>query len=60
MIQMATATKSVVTELRMVPNQPLTFSDDKKPRTEDKFIAYTWDKFLKTGRRYLAGPAADD
>src|SRR5215475_6994742 len=22
----------VVTELRMVPNQPLTFSDDKKPR----------------------------
>src|SRR5262245_49064834 len=48
-IQIATATKSVVTELRMVPNQPLTFSDDKKPRTEDEFIAYTWDKFLKTG-----------
>src|SRR5215470_15273688 len=48
-IQVATATKSVVTELRMVPNQPLTFSDDKKPRTEDEFIAYTWDKFLKTG-----------
>src|SRR5262245_56855569 len=48
-IQIATATKSVVTELRMVPNQPLTFSDDKKPRTEDEMIAYTWDKFLKTG-----------
>jgi PhoPQ-activated pathogenicity-related protein len=39
----------VVTELKMIPNQPLTFSDDKKSRTEDEFIAYTWDKFLKTG-----------
>ena len=48
-IQVAMATKSVVTELRMVPNQPLTFSDDKKSRVEDEFIAYTWDKFLKTG-----------
>jgi PhoPQ-activated pathogenicity-related protein len=48
-VQIATATKSVVTELRMVPNQPLTFSDDKKPRVEDEMIAYTWDKFLKTG-----------
>ena len=49
MIQIATTTKSVVTELRMVPNQPLTFSDDKKPRTEDEMIAYTWDKYLRTG-----------
>ncbi|MBO0858863.1 MAG: PhoPQ-activated pathogenicity-related family protein [Chloracidobacterium sp.] len=48
-IQIATETKSIVTELRMIPNQPLTFSDDKKPRVEDEFIAYTWDKFLKTG-----------
>ncbi len=48
-VQIATSTKSVVTELRMVPNQPLTFSDDKKPRTEDEMIAYTWDKYLKTG-----------
>lgn len=48
-VQIATATKSVVSELRMVPNQPLTFSDDKKPRTEDEMIAYTWDKFLRTG-----------
>ncbi len=48
-IQIAKATKSVVTELRMIPNQPLTFSDDKKSRVEDEMIAYTWDKFLKTG-----------
>lgn len=49
MAQIATLTNSVVAELRMVPNQPLTFSDDKKPRVEDEFIAYTWDKYLKTG-----------
>ncbi|MFN0088521.1 MAG: PhoPQ-activated pathogenicity-related family protein [Blastocatellia bacterium] len=48
-VQIALATRSVVTELRMVPNQPLAFSDDKKPRTEDEMIAYTWDKYLKTG-----------
>jgi len=47
--QIALATKSVVTELRMVPNQPLIFADDKKPRTEDAMIAYTWNKFLRTG-----------
>ena len=34
-----------------MPNQPVVFMDDpaKKPRTEDDFIAYTWDKFLRTG-----------
>ncbi|MDX2032774.1 MAG: PhoPQ-activated pathogenicity-related family protein, partial [Blastocatellia bacterium] len=48
-VQIAVATKSVVTELRMVPNQPLVFADDKKSRVEDEMIAYTWDKFLKTG-----------
>jgi PhoPQ-activated pathogenicity-related protein len=49
MAQIALATKSVVTELRMVPNQPLTFADDKKPRVEDGIIAYTWDKYLRGG-----------
>lgn len=47
--QIAVATKSIVTELRMIPNQPITFTDDKVRRTEDSFIAYTWDKYLKTG-----------
>jgi PhoPQ-activated pathogenicity-related protein len=47
--RIAVATKSVVTELRMVPNQPLVFADDKKSRTEDEIIAYTWDKFLRGG-----------
>ena len=50
MAEIATATNSVVAELRMVPNQPLSFPDSaKKDLTEDAFIVYTWDKFLRTG-----------
>lgn len=48
-LQVAMATKSVVTELRMVPNQPLIFAGETQGRTEDSLIAYTWDKFLRTG-----------
>ena len=47
--KIALATQSVVTSIRMVPNQPLIFKDDNRPRSEDAIIAYTWDKFLKTG-----------
>ena len=38
-------------ELRLVPNQPVVFKDDPehKPRTEDDFIAYTWNHFIQTG-----------
>jgi PhoPQ-activated pathogenicity-related protein len=55
LIAIARATRSVVVELRMVPNQPLTFHGDGKPRTEDDLIAYTWDQFLRTGEaRWLA------
>lgn len=49
LIQIAMATKSVVTELRMVPNQPLVFAGESEGRKEDSLIAYTWDKFLRTG-----------
>jgi PhoPQ-activated pathogenicity-related protein len=49
LVRVATLTKSVVAEVRMVPNQPLVFADDKQPRTEDEIIAYTWDKFLRGG-----------
>lgn len=48
-IQTALATKSVVAELRMVPNQPLIFTGETMCRSEDALIAYTWDKFLRTG-----------
>ncbi len=45
----AKATGSVVTELKMVPNQPLVFAGEKQGRKEDALIAYSWDKFLRTG-----------
>src|SRR5204862_5078553 len=40
-------TGAVAAEIRMIPNQSLTFTGDH-PRTEDSLIAYTWDKFLRT------------
>ena len=43
---LAAITGSVVSELRMVPNQPLTFAGETRQRTEDAIIAYSWDKFL--------------
>ncbi len=46
----ALTTHTVVAELRMVPNQPLDFPDAiKHELVEDEFIAYTWDKYLRTG-----------
>jgi PhoPQ-activated pathogenicity-related protein len=49
MKQIAKATGTVVTELKMVPNQELVFAGEKQGRTEDSLIAYTWDKYLRTG-----------
>jgi PhoPQ-activated pathogenicity-related protein len=49
LVQVAQATGSVVTELKMVPNQPLVFAGDGEERVEDAMIAYTWDKYLRTG-----------
>jgi PhoPQ-activated pathogenicity-related protein len=46
---LAKDTKSVVVELRMVPNQPLVFGGDGQPRKEDDLIAYAWEKYLRTG-----------
>ncbi len=47
-LQPALATGSFTAELRMVPNQPLTFvGDDYGERVEDELIAYGWDKFLQ-------------
>jgi PhoPQ-activated pathogenicity-related protein len=49
MQQIAKALGTVVVELKMVPNQPLIFHNDGKPRTEDDLVGYTWDQYLKTG-----------
>ena len=49
LVQTALETHSVVAELRGVPNQPLVFAGEQTGRSEDSLIAYTWDKFLRTG-----------
>jgi PhoPQ-activated pathogenicity-related protein len=51
LVEAARDTGTVTAELRLVPNQPVVFQDDpaRKPRSEDDFIAYTWDKYLRTG-----------
>ena len=49
-VKMAMATQSVCAELRQVPSEPLVFSDDNgRKRSEDEIIAYTWDKYMRTG-----------
>jgi len=47
--KIARETASITAEVGMVPNEPLTFLDDNKRRSEDSIIAYTWDKYLRTG-----------
>jgi PhoPQ-activated pathogenicity-related protein len=51
LVDAARDTGTITAELRLVPNQPVVFTDDPahKPRIEDDFIAYTWNKFLRTG-----------
>ena len=49
LVQIALSTKSVLAEVKMVPNQPLVFAGETQGRKEDSLIAYTWDKFLRTG-----------
>jgi PhoPQ-activated pathogenicity-related protein len=48
-VEMANLTHSVIAELQDIPNEPLTFTSDGKPRSEDGIIAYTWIKFFETG-----------
>ncbi|MBA3975358.1 MAG: PhoPQ-activated pathogenicity [Candidatus Solibacter sp.] len=47
--QIAKKTSSVTVELRMVPNQPLSFFGESRKRTEDSIIAYNWVKHMETG-----------
>lgn len=49
LVSIAMSTRSVVSELKNVPNQPLVFGNDGQKRVEDDLIAYTWDKYLRTG-----------
>ncbi|MGR9000236.1 MAG: PhoPQ-activated protein PqaA family protein [Gammaproteobacteria bacterium] len=46
----AQAMGSVVVKVSQIPNQPLYFTDEENvARREDAIIAYSFDKFLKTG-----------
>ncbi|MCS6952007.1 MAG: PhoPQ-activated protein PqaA family protein [Bryobacterales bacterium] len=45
----AVSAGAVVAELQQVPNQPLRFAGETRSRSEDAVIAYSWDKFLRTG-----------
>jgi PhoPQ-activated pathogenicity-related protein len=49
LLQIGLQSQTIVAELRMVPNEPLTFASETNSRSEDALIAYTWDKFLRTG-----------
>jgi PhoPQ-activated pathogenicity-related protein len=48
-IHTARVTNTVVADLGMVPNQPLTFNKDGKGRFEDDLIAYCHIKYMDTG-----------
>ncbi len=50
--EIATASQSVVALLAAVPNQPLNFSDERRSRSEDAIIAYSYDKYINS---YEAG-----
>ncbi len=45
----ATMTGSVVAQVGQIPNELLTFTAEGRPRNEDEIVAYTWDKYLRTG-----------
>lgn len=53
--QIAAMTKSIVVEIKQIPNQPLRVRDEhddrykERGRSEDELIAYCWDKFMSTG-----------
>lgn len=49
LVEVAKATRSIVAEVRNIPNQPLTLEGDGRERKEDDFIARTWLRFLETG-----------
>lgn len=49
MVLLAAAANTIVVSLGQVPNEPLKFAGESKTRTEDAIIAYSWDKFLRSG-----------
>ena len=48
-LAIAKATHCTVAEVKMIPNQRLTFHGDGAGRSEDDLIGYTWDQYMETG-----------
>lgn len=48
-VQIALASRSVVAAVAQVPNQPLFFGSDTAPFSEDKLVAYSWDRAMDSG-----------
>lgn len=46
--ELARASQSVVALLANVPNQPLNFTDERRSRSEDAIIAYSYDKYINS------------
>ncbi len=52
LVQAALETKSIITEIRNIPFQPLNYvGDEKDDRAEDDIIAYGWRQYLEGGAR---------
>lgn len=49
MLVLAASMGAVVVDLGQVPNEPLQFAGEDRTRSEDAIIAYTWDRYLRTG-----------
>lgn len=47
--RVARAANTVAAQIYQVPNQPLTFADDGRRRSEDSIIAHNWAKYMRTG-----------
>ena len=49
LLKIALDTRTIVTQLKMVPNQPLIVRGGDHLPHRGRLIAYSWDKFLRTG-----------
>lgn len=47
--RVAVETQCVVASISCIPSEPLKFAGEDRKRSEDAIIAYTWDKFMRTG-----------
>ena len=49
LLKIALVTRSVVAELKTVPNQPLSLNGETRERYEDDLLAASWVEFMKSG-----------